>query len=227
MPLATKNNALIVKDGKIAENCGCCGCFCQALSSVQVTLQWLPSNITSRVLDACGKSGMNPFIDIPDGVTYTLPVVTVFPVNTVFGQFSQQPNRCYYFYKDASITGSTSIIDMRALPPVTVNHGLELLVINQQDPQTGQKAAEIWVRFASQVICNINTTSQSNQPYADGFSYYGYSLPTQCGSFSTAITPNNFYWPAKFMFILADGLGDGYYSWAVRGTISGSTNPLP
>ena len=25
MPLATKNNALIVKDGKLAENCGCCG----------------------------------------------------------------------------------------------------------------------------------------------------------------------------------------------------------
>jgi hypothetical protein len=25
MPLAVKNNALIVKDGKIAENCGCCG----------------------------------------------------------------------------------------------------------------------------------------------------------------------------------------------------------
>jgi len=25
MPLATKNNAIIVKDGKIAEDCGCCG----------------------------------------------------------------------------------------------------------------------------------------------------------------------------------------------------------
>lgn len=35
MPLATKNNALIVKDGKVAENCNCCGgwyclpCACQ------------------------------------------------------------------------------------------------------------------------------------------------------------------------------------------------------
>ena len=27
MPLATKNGAIIVKDGKLAENCGCCGCF--------------------------------------------------------------------------------------------------------------------------------------------------------------------------------------------------------
>ena len=25
MTLATKNNAIIVKDGKLAENCGCCG----------------------------------------------------------------------------------------------------------------------------------------------------------------------------------------------------------
>jgi hypothetical protein len=26
MPLALRNNAIIVKDGKLAENCGCCGC---------------------------------------------------------------------------------------------------------------------------------------------------------------------------------------------------------
>lgn len=34
MPLATKNNALIVKDGKVAENCGCCGGWvcCRELS---------------------------------------------------------------------------------------------------------------------------------------------------------------------------------------------------
>ena len=32
MPLATKNNAIIVKDGKLAEGCGCCGgiCVCDA-----------------------------------------------------------------------------------------------------------------------------------------------------------------------------------------------------
>lgn len=29
MPLATKNNALIVKDGKVAESCGCCGGQCE------------------------------------------------------------------------------------------------------------------------------------------------------------------------------------------------------
>jgi hypothetical protein len=32
MPLATKNNALIVKDGKVAENCNCCAgwyCYCE------------------------------------------------------------------------------------------------------------------------------------------------------------------------------------------------------
>jgi hypothetical protein len=197
------------------------------MSSVQVALQWLPSNITTQVLDACGRSGVNPFVDIPEGVTYTLPLVTSFPVNTVFGEFSQLPNRCYYFYKDASITGSTSIIDMRGFPPKTVNHGLEIFAINQQDPPTGQTGAEIFVRFASQIICNINTSSQSNQPYADGFSYYGYGLPTQCGSFSTPITQNNSYSRTSALFTLSGELGNSYYLWSVRGTISNSTNPLP
>lgn len=31
MPLATKNNALIVKDGKLADGCGCCSCSIRAL----------------------------------------------------------------------------------------------------------------------------------------------------------------------------------------------------
>jgi hypothetical protein len=47
MPLATKNNALIVTDGKLAENCGCCGgwyccidqnCLSTSISSVTATL---------------------------------------------------------------------------------------------------------------------------------------------------------------------------------------------
>ena len=34
MPLATKNNALILKDGKLAENCGCCGgWYCDSASA--------------------------------------------------------------------------------------------------------------------------------------------------------------------------------------------------
>jgi hypothetical protein len=47
MPLATKNNAIIVKDGLLAENCGCCGgwyccidqnCLSTSISSVTATL---------------------------------------------------------------------------------------------------------------------------------------------------------------------------------------------
>jgi len=43
MPLATKNNAIIVKDGKLAENCGCCcGCLgpfcCNASDEMFATL---------------------------------------------------------------------------------------------------------------------------------------------------------------------------------------------
>jgi hypothetical protein len=33
MPLATKNNAIIIKDGKLAENCNCCGAWCLVFKS--------------------------------------------------------------------------------------------------------------------------------------------------------------------------------------------------
>jgi len=39
-PIATKNGSIIVKDGKLAENCGCCGsgfsCSCTAPSQMQI-----------------------------------------------------------------------------------------------------------------------------------------------------------------------------------------------
>ena len=47
MPLATKNNALILKDGKLAENCGCCGgwvccasrsCLADDITSIKVSI---------------------------------------------------------------------------------------------------------------------------------------------------------------------------------------------
>lgn len=39
MPLATKNNAIIVKDGKLAENCGCCGCGACLSGTVPTTIR--------------------------------------------------------------------------------------------------------------------------------------------------------------------------------------------
>lgn len=47
MTLATKNNAIIVKDGKLAENCGCCGgwyccasrsCLADDITSIKVSI---------------------------------------------------------------------------------------------------------------------------------------------------------------------------------------------
>ena len=61
MPLATKNNAIIVKDGLLAENCGCCGgwyCYCHSppcdfydvlnltdADAVQVTIEGVGGNV--------------------------------------------------------------------------------------------------------------------------------------------------------------------------------------
>lgn len=64
MTIATKNNAIIVKDGKLAENCGCCGgwycwsCDC-GLSSVSLAI----SEFTSQ-----NQSLFNPSIN----GTYTM-----------------------------------------------------------------------------------------------------------------------------------------------------------
>jgi hypothetical protein len=33
MPIATRGGSIIVKDGKLAENCGCCGVTCQSLAA--------------------------------------------------------------------------------------------------------------------------------------------------------------------------------------------------
>lgn len=43
MPLATKNNAIIVKDGRLAENCGCCGgWYCDGLQCGMCRLSTFP-----------------------------------------------------------------------------------------------------------------------------------------------------------------------------------------
>jgi len=89
MPIATKNNAIIVKDGSIAENCGCCGgwycwsCDC-GLSSVSLTITGFQSfneslfnpsiNGTYTMqhpsgVDACCEMWVT---DIPGGMTITV-----------------------------------------------------------------------------------------------------------------------------------------------------------
>lgn len=89
MPLATKNNAIIVKDGKLAEGCGCCGgwycwsCDC-GLSSVSLTITEFQSDNSSLFnpslngtytmshpsgVDACCEMWV---ASIPGGVTVTI-----------------------------------------------------------------------------------------------------------------------------------------------------------
>lgn len=54
MPLATKNNAIIVKDGKVADGCGCCAryaCF-QCISCLSGNV---PSTINAQVAFSLGE----------------------------------------------------------------------------------------------------------------------------------------------------------------------------
>jgi hypothetical protein len=67
MPLATKNNAIIVKDGKLAENCGCCGgWYCDELRfSVTASVSGFgetvfdfcnPATVIATTFSACNKT---------------------------------------------------------------------------------------------------------------------------------------------------------------------------
>jgi hypothetical protein len=48
MPLATKNGSIIVKDGKLAENCGCCeGWYCGFGKTLSVSPQTIPDIVSS------------------------------------------------------------------------------------------------------------------------------------------------------------------------------------
>jgi hypothetical protein len=57
MPLATKNNAIIVKDGKLAENCNCCGgggeWYCDGL---QFPVTASVSGLGETVFDFCNPA---------------------------------------------------------------------------------------------------------------------------------------------------------------------------
>ena len=73
MPLATKNNAIIVKDGKLAENCGCCGgwyCYnnCADFQCVDAPTATVTISSSDFLLNAVFKyqpddpfSGLSPF----------------------------------------------------------------------------------------------------------------------------------------------------------------------
>jgi len=73
MPLATKNGSLIVKDGKIAEDCGCCGgwyCYSQALYCN--AFRCVPPNTLSLSLSAShsGVFFQTVLVNTSFGATY-------------------------------------------------------------------------------------------------------------------------------------------------------------
>jgi hypothetical protein len=81
MPLATKNNAIIVKDGLLAENCACCGGWycdsvCQEVTrrglSVRVSLE----NVTPVGIDPLTKvDASKGYLDDLGGVAFPVAIV--------------------------------------------------------------------------------------------------------------------------------------------------------
>ena len=96
MPLATKNGALIVKDGKLAENCGCCGGFtCDNFYAFTVTAKasnFVPSGVgLSKIDNALPWIDLNAF-----AVASQQQVSMPFTLNNeLFSSFTRAAKRDY------------------------------------------------------------------------------------------------------------------------------------
>jgi hypothetical protein len=78
MPLTTKNNAIIVKDGKIAQDCACCKIDCRSKpSQITVTITGLPRGCTNQ-FDTYTVGDLSNW----NGCSFTL--------------YQQNSNRCVY-----------------------------------------------------------------------------------------------------------------------------------
>ena len=91
MPLATKNNAIIVKGGKLAENCNCCGGWCLVFKS-QGWQGWL-ADVDSTEINGDGAS----FLD-SQSLPMTVEITRPFPGGSGFG---------LTFYADESLIRAT------------------------------------------------------------------------------------------------------------------------
>jgi hypothetical protein len=70
MTLATKSDGLILKDGKIATNCNCCGDFCCTTGTLAPLIEFTISGFTSS---------RGEFIDFNPNRTYLLPTPGIVP----------------------------------------------------------------------------------------------------------------------------------------------------
>jgi hypothetical protein len=63
MPLAVKNNAIIIKDGKLAENCGCC-CPCKFFRAFDGSCKYY-KYLTAYDNDLCSIDSVPPYVRFP------------------------------------------------------------------------------------------------------------------------------------------------------------------
>lgn len=228
MSIATKSGAVILKNGKAAESCGCCDgggtCACELLKSVKVSFEWFTSNRTAQVLESCGVPQSQVFAQIEQAAVYTLNKVTAFPLETGLGAINPLPGACYYYFKDDSVSGSTTFGQTVENPEsVTVQHGLEILFSLQPTNEIDSIGAQVWygniyARVVAQVICPLG-----DQPYADGFRFNATGILGRCGSFTAFVPSNGNYLTCENVFFLSGAFGNSFYQWAVRTLIQGQT----
>ena len=175
MTLATKNGAIIVKGGKLAESCGCCAqcpgcsgsfsgtadvlCASGALIGNQCVVSW-----TDQPFNSCALPGSNTIDKLAEG-DYP-DAVSVFPnaIQFSFDAVAVKDGYVACFYAAKNFAGTPFVV---AKGPIVINNSNWYLNSNWS-PASGYRSAwstvnmygsSSWQRPGSLRICQYDGTS--------------------------------------------------------------------
>ena len=206
MPLATKNNAIIIKDGKLAEDCGCCGGWycCPPVMKATVTFN------LSDVETVASTGGV-----FPGGSGYSLVRINASAMSSLSGTVYQlnstnpgQGCNTYYFGSDTVDTSE--------------NPWLKGMTINTESASVGIIAV-LPKRYTelSKTYSAFNCGSLSRQ-YETGWTYGNYGFASGTYGYITPVRKQSSFENGIFLsnsFVTGSAAttnsGPSSYSWTL------------
>ena len=180
MPLATKNNAIIVKDGKLAENCGCCGGWYCCPPVMKATVTFNLSDVETVVY----QGGV-----FPGGVAYSLARINASAMSslsgTVYQLNSTNPAQGCNTYSFGSDTADTS--DSPWLKGMYVNTESVSVGIIAVLPKRYTELSKTYSAFnCSSTPGGFGGGSLSRQ-YETGWTYGNYGFASGTNGYTTLV----------------------------------------
>ena len=201
------------------------------MTHVTVSLDWVIGGLTADVLVNCGQlnadwsfppqPSLGPFVSgISPNTDYTLSPVTEYPIQTLFGSFSQISSCCDFLYVDESASGQTTLYGGGIL-----QHGVQVLVRMLYVPEFGYEQPWIAVVYAyvgGRVICDGQYSGVTNA-FADGFFFQSSYFNAACQNYTTTLDyGEQRYIPVASLAAGLLGLVQAYrWVWYLKATISG------